>query len=74
MEINHFKDNFIILIQKKYIQNLLHRDGMKNCALTHTPITQILLTKAFKRYKYEKHLLIAYQSFLNELMHLIVQT
>ena len=74
MEINCLQDGSIVLTQSKYIQDLLHRHGMEDCAKASTPISQVQLTKAPENYTCDKEQLKQYQSLLGELMHLMVQT
>jgi hypothetical protein len=71
---NDQSDELILLIQIKYIRNLLTRHDMKECAFVIISITKIKLKKAFSDYKCFEKQLKQFQMLLNELMHLIIQT
>ena len=60
MEINRLQDGSIVLTQMKYIQDLLHRHGMEDCAKVLTLISQVQLTKAPENHKYDKKQLKQY--------------
>jgi histone deacetylase 1/2 len=66
-------DDPILLIQTKYIRDLLIRHEMKECAFVHTSITETKLKKALSRYKCLENQLKQFQILLSELMHLMIQ-
>ena len=74
IEINRLPDGFIVLIQSKYIHDLLHKHGIEECAKATTSMTQVLLIKASEKYKCNSDQLNQYQSLLGKLMYLMVQT
>jgi hypothetical protein len=71
---NDQSDEPILLIQIKYIRDLLTRHGMKECAFVITSMTEIKLKKAFSGYKCPEKQLKQFQVLLDELMHLMIQT
>jgi hypothetical protein len=66
-------DDSILLIQTKYIRDLLIRHEMKDCAFVSISMTEKRLNKAFSRYKCSENQLKQFQILLNELMHLMIQ-
>ncbi len=66
-------DELILLIQIKYIRDLLTRHGMEECAFVVTSMTEIKLKKPFSGYKCSENQLKQFQVLLNELMHLMIQ-
>ncbi len=67
-------DDPILLIQTKYIRDLLIRHEMKDCAFVFTLITENKLKKTFPGYKCLENQLKQFQILLSELMHLMIQT
>jgi hypothetical protein len=67
-------DELILLIQIKYIRDLLIRHEMKECALVIISMIEIKLKKSFSEYKCSKNQLKQFQILLSELMHLMIQT
>jgi hypothetical protein len=63
----------ILLIQIKYVRNLLARHDMKNSAFVATSMIKTKLKKAFPGYKCLEKQLKTYQILLNELIHLMIQ-
>ncbi len=66
-------DDSIVLIQIKYIRNLLTRHEMKDCALVSTSMTEIKLKKPLSKYKCFENHLKQFQILLEKLMHLMMQ-
>jgi hypothetical protein len=66
-------DDSILLIQAKYIRNLLMRHEMKDCALVSIFMTENKLRKASSGYKCFENQLKQFQILLSELMHLMIQ-
>jgi hypothetical protein len=73
MKISQSND-VILLIQIKYIRNLLTRHEMKKCALVVISMTEIKLKKSLSEYKCSDKQLKQFQILLSELMHLMIQT
>jgi hypothetical protein len=67
-------DDPILLIQTKYIRNLLTRHEMKDCAFVFTLMTENKLKKTSSKYKCFENQLKQFQILLKELMHLMIQT
>ncbi len=70
---NQAQNEVILLIQIKYVRDLLARHHMKECALVIISMIEIKLKKAFSSYKCFENQLKAYQILLSELMHLMIQ-
>jgi hypothetical protein len=65
-------DESILLIQIKYIRNLLIRHEMKKCALVVISMTEIKLKKSSSEYKCSNNQLKQFQILLRKLMHLMI--
>jgi hypothetical protein len=67
-------DDSILLIQIKYIRDLLTRHEMKKCAFVIISMIEIKLKKTLSGYKCFEKQLKQFQMLLGELMHLMIQT
>lgn len=72
--INRLPDGALPLTQTKYIADLLERQGMENCSSVRTPMTEVKSERAPNGYIADPTELVAYQTLLGEVMHLMVQT
>jgi hypothetical protein len=65
-------DDSILLIQTKYIRDLLIRHEIKECAFVSISMIENKLKKSFSRYKYFENQLKQFQVLFDELMHLMI--
>ncbi len=66
-------DDSILLVQTKYIRNLLIKHEMKECAFVFISMTETKLKKSLSKYKCLENQLKQFQILLDELMHLMIQ-
>ena len=64
----------ILLIQRKYIRDLLQKHEMKNCVVVFISMMKTNLVKASKNYQCQIVNLKIYQILIESLMHLMIQT